>query len=223
VHVETVSCTSRQASRSTSLAEPPRRARKHTQTQVHTRARTHTHTHAHTHTPTHKARTHNARACTHTHTHTHTHYAQTAQASSAVRTTTMSRIICAMVLQLSATAAQTAYFQLTSRSSGASCTVTQGGSCITEGLGTHGNNERCTWTVLHSSTLSVISFSTESYFDRVTVNSISYTGSGSGLAGQTVDQGAVISWFSDCECQTRALLGIPFNFSLSGMCRPDGV
>ena len=45
------------------------------------------------------------------------------------------------------------------------CSFTTGGACVTDGVGSHGNNERWTFTTTRALTLSVQSFVTETYFD----------------------------------------------------------
>ena len=41
------------------------------------------------------------------------------------------------------------------------CSTTNGGTCITDGSGNYGNNERCTITADTAMTLTVIAFNTE--------------------------------------------------------------
>ena len=61
-------------------------------------------------------------------------------------------------------------------SGGQYCTTTDGGACVTDGVGYYTNSEQCTIRVTSTTTLSVLSFSTESFFDRLTVGGVDYSG-----------------------------------------------
>lgn len=58
------------------------------------------------------------------------------------------------------------------------------------------NNGRCTFTVLETTYLSVVSFSTQSNSDYLTVDGTRYSGT-IGPAGISVSTGANITWYSD--------------------------
>ena len=73
---------------------------------------------------------------------------------------------------------------------------TVGTSCFTDGAGSYGNNERCSISVLHDTTLSSTSFSTEPNFDYLTVGGTRFSGT-SGPQGVAASAGDVISWYTD--------------------------
>ena len=79
------------------------------------------------------------------------------------------------------------------------CFTTLNGSCITDGPGNYGNNERCTIEVLRNSVVSVSgTFSVESYFDYFTIGTSStrvYTASS--LQDRVVLAGTTVRWLSD--------------------------
>jgi hypothetical protein len=76
------------------------------------------------------------------------------------------------------------------------CSTTQGGLCVTDGAGEHGNNERCTFTALRSFMLSVDEWDTETFYDTFTINSVVYSGAQSPV-GVTVAAGTNFTWSSD--------------------------
>lgn len=63
-------------------------------------------------------------------------------------------------------------FTVTSAVPTSACYVTSGGTCVTDGVGNHGNNERCSISVLHNTFVSTTYFSTEGGFDHLTVGSV---------------------------------------------------
>jgi hypothetical protein len=75
------------------------------------------------------------------------------------------------------------------------------GACVTDDLGPHGNNERCTIRALLPVTLSVPYFNTESGFDFVTVGGVPYSGT-NGPAGITIAAGSTMTWASDASVTT---------------------
>lgn len=77
------------------------------------------------------------------------------------------------------------------------CTVTSSGTCFTDGAGSHANSERCTIAVNQDVVLTATQFSTERYYDYLTVGSTRFSGSGAGLTGTFVTAGTTISWRSD--------------------------
>jgi len=76
------------------------------------------------------------------------------------------------------------------------CHVTSDGMCITDGDGSYGNRERCTFRVLQPNTLRVEMFATESCCDTLTVGARPYRGS-SGPEGVSVATNNLISWSTD--------------------------
>jgi len=78
------------------------------------------------------------------------------------------------------------------------CITTTGGLCFTDGLSIYANNERCSIRVVQDTVLRVISFSTESGYDTMTVNGVRYSGT-HGPDNVTVRAGSRISWYSDAS------------------------
>ena len=82
-------------------------------------------------------------------------------------------------------------------SSSTACQVTTGGTCVTDGAGNYGNNERCTITAQVALTLSTTgTFSTESYWDSLTISGVRYSGS-SGPRNIQMTAGQTFRWSSD--------------------------
>lgn len=67
---------------------------------------------------------------------------------------------------------------------------------MTDGGGDYGNNENCVVEALQDVTLSVGSFNTESYFDRITVNGQRFSGA-AGPNGEAMADGETLEWYSD--------------------------
>ena len=61
------------------------------------------------------------------------------------------------------------------------CAVTANLTCVTDGIGAHGNNEACTFVANVDLMASAAFFHTESWYDYVTIGGTRY----SGLAGPT--------------------------------------
>ena len=81
---------------------------------------------------------------------------------------------------------------------GGSCTASADG-CITSANfpASYTNGENCTIVVGTDVSLVVQSFATEAGYDYLTVNNVTYSGSGLGLEGLVVRAGDIITWFSD--------------------------
>jgi hypothetical protein len=67
-------------------------------------------------------------------------------------------------------------FQITALSSTGACTTNSDQSCVSSRV-TYMNNDRCSINVMISTTLTVVSWSTEAYFDHLDVNGVPYSGS----------------------------------------------
>ena len=81
-------------------------------------------------------------------------------------------------------------------SGAAYCQVSSDGMCVTDGTGNHGSNEACVVRATQALYATATFFSTETYWDSVTIGSFAY----SGLAGPTnavMNQGDAIRWSSD--------------------------
>lgn len=81
-------------------------------------------------------------------------------------------------------------------SGGSRCQTTNGGQCVTDGSGNYGNRERCTMRVGYATTLYTTQFSTENYFDYITIGGTRYMGT-SGFSGVSVASGETFRWRSD--------------------------
>ena len=66
----------------------------------------------------------------------------------------------------------------------------------------HGNDERCTFAVLRTTILRTVLWDTEGYWDHVTINGTSYSGSVS-PAGVRVTAGTSFTWHSDGSVRAR--------------------
>jgi hypothetical protein len=79
------------------------------------------------------------------------------------------------------------------------CFTTLNGSCITDGPGNYGNNERCTIEVLRSGYLTVQgSFTVEENYDYFTINASSTRlDTAAALENIAIFEGTTISWLSD--------------------------
>jgi len=87
--------------------------------------------------------------------------------------------------------------QVISGSSYCQVTTSTGNTCVTDGYGNYGNNERCTIQVLQSGRLSTYgSFRTELGFDYVTIGSTRYQGT-RGPGNVYVSYGSTFTWRSD--------------------------
>ena len=95
------------------------------------------------------------------------------------------------------------------------CQVTNNGACVTDGVGNHGNNERCEVVATRALYATAAFFSTETYFDYITIGSTRWSGS-TGPSNVRMAAGATMSWFADgsviyagftiCATTTPALL-----------------
>ena len=88
-------------------------------------------------------------------------------------------------------------FRITSGSDG--CSLSNDGTCVTDGIGSYSNNERCTIEATAAVTLRVDAFDTESCCDRITIRSVQYSGSSTsdGPAGVRMSAGETMTWRSD--------------------------
>ena len=58
------------------------------------------------------------------------------------------------------------------------CQVTNNGTCVTDGIGNHGNNEACTVMAMTPLFATTTYFNTEGYFDYITIGGQRYSGFG---------------------------------------------
>lgn len=82
----------------------------------------------------------------------------------------------------------------------AECTLSMNGACVTDGIGNHGSNERCTFRAVMEMTVASTSFSTESFFDYISIGGTQYSGSspiGGGSTPITMQAGDTMTWRSD--------------------------
>ena len=82
------------------------------------------------------------------------------------------------------------------------CSVTANRSCVTDGLGNHGNNERCTFEVAQDLIATAVVFDTESNYDRLTIGATQYSGI-TGPSGVVMSAGSTFTWYADFSA-TRA-------------------
>ena len=71
-----------------------------------------------------------------------------------------------------------------------------GGSCVHDGAGAHGNNERCTVSVRVYGRLTATQFRTESGYDYVTIGGVRYSGT-AGPNNVAVSAGSTFTWETD--------------------------
>eukprot|EP00035_Acanthoeca_spectabilis_P026506 m.462993 g.462993 ORF g.462993 m.462993 type:complete len:619 (-) comp22858_c0_seq1:180-2036(-) len=91
----------------------------------------------------------------------------------------------------------TPLFEVLSESTPGVCQTNTVGSCITDGVGQHGNGERCTIRVNRPVMLTPYFFHTEAGFDFLYVNGRAFSGSGEGLGGVIANAGSTIEWRTD--------------------------
>jgi len=89
-------------------------------------------------------------------------------------------------------------FEVVHSSPAGACFVTDKGRCVTDGIGKHDINERCTIKILQRATLKIApgDFDTETYYDFVTIEGKRYSGK-TGPHGVKVEVGSFMSWLSD--------------------------
>ena len=102
-----------------------------------------------------------------------------------------------------------AAFTLRSRNSVSACSVTQDGSCITDGSGADANyndNERCTFSTTRDTALYAWRFNTEQGYDFLSISGGGPRFSGmQGPEGVSVPAGANVTWSSDYSNTGRGL------------------
>ena len=76
------------------------------------------------------------------------------------------------------------------------CSVTTGGTCVTDGVGLHSNNERCTMTASVALLATSTYFSTEAGWDYITIGTTRYSGT-SGPSGVAMAAGETMTWYAD--------------------------
>eukprot|EP00036_Acanthoecidae_sp_10tr_P017367 CAMPEP_0206307582 /NCGR_PEP_ID=MMETSP0106_2-20121207/11408_1 /ASSEMBLY_ACC=CAM_ASM_000206 /TAXON_ID=81532 /ORGANISM="Acanthoeca-like sp., Strain 10tr" /LENGTH=479 /DNA_ID=CAMNT_0053738575 /DNA_START=320 /DNA_END=1756 /DNA_ORIENTATION=+ len=79
---------------------------------------------------------------------------------------------------------------------GGPCITTQNATCVTDGPGDYGNNERCTIRVLKTIPLDVREWNTETTHDRLTIGGTSFSGSNT-PNGRVVTEGETLTWSTD--------------------------
>ena len=82
------------------------------------------------------------------------------------------------------------------------CILSANDTCVSSGNypASYGNNEDCEITPFSKGVLSVVSFSTESYWDYMTIDGVTYDGT-AGPDGLEVTRATSISWYSDSSVQ----------------------
>ena len=76
------------------------------------------------------------------------------------------------------------------------CSITSNGACVTDGAGTHGNNERCTIRAQQSFYATATYFNTETYWDYISIASRRWSGS-TGPVNIAMSAGATMTWYTD--------------------------
>lgn len=83
-------------------------------------------------------------------------------------------------------------------SGGSYCEVTSNGDCITDGIGSYGNNEACTMRAEVEMTITATEFDTEQGYDFITVEGTLYSGS-QGPMNLQVTAGTNVTWNSNAD------------------------
>ena len=76
------------------------------------------------------------------------------------------------------------------------CSLTSNGLCVTDGTGNYGNGERCTIEAQRALYATATSFTTEGYFDRISLAGTSYSGS-TGPSNVAMSAGQTMTWYTD--------------------------
>jgi hypothetical protein len=84
----------------------------------------------------------------------------------------------------------------TGSTGGPSCSITDGGSCITDGDGNYETNERCVFRAEASFYVDATQFSTEQQYDYITLHTTYYSGT-VGPNNVLLQKGDTVEWFSD--------------------------
>ena len=98
------------------------------------------------------------------------------------------------------------------------CNIDQHG-CATDGPGTYGAGERCTFQVNAAGTLTATQFQTERHHDNVTIGAHTFDGA-VGPSNVVVAAGSTIAWRSDHSVSDVGFT-ICFMPSASRSCNPD--
>ena len=77
------------------------------------------------------------------------------------------------------------------------CALSNGGTCVTDGLGNYGNNERCVMQANQPLYVYATEYVTESYYDFITIGSTTYRRSGYGPNYVHMLTGATMRWQAD--------------------------
>ena len=85
------------------------------------------------------------------------------------------------------------------------CDITDGGRCVTDGVGNYGNNEYCEVEALQTLKMTTEQYDVEEDYDFVTVKGIEYkrTGSSGGPNGVALQAGDKWTWESDWSTHKR--------------------
>ena len=101
---------------------------------------------------------------------------------------------CAMFNARPSPRSPPAMFEITS--GGDYCWLTHGGTCVTDGVGNHGNAERCTVTASQGIYASTTFFNTETYWDYITIGGQQYSGT-AGFASIPMAAQETFTWYTD--------------------------
>jgi len=82
-------------------------------------------------------------------------------------------------------------------SGGRFCQLTNAGTCVTDGAGNHGNNERCVIRVEQALYASTTQYEVETFYDYLSIGSMQYTGSANGPSNVAMLAGQIVSWRTD--------------------------
>ena len=86
------------------------------------------------------------------------------------------------------------YWSITSGSQ--YCQLASNGRCVTDGIGNHANNERCTVRANQALAASTTQYQVERHFDYLTIGGTSYR-SGTGPSNVRMSSGQTLTWYSD--------------------------
>ena len=77
------------------------------------------------------------------------------------------------------------------------CHYESNGTCVTDGIGFHGNAERCTIAARNTMYVTATYFQTETYYDYITIGSQRWSGANGGPSNVEMNAGDRMTWYSD--------------------------
>ena len=88
-------------------------------------------------------------------------------------------------------------FSIVSSSPPNACQLSANGACVTDGAGQHSTNERCTFRANQPLFASATQYSTERYYDYITMAGTAYRYGGAGPRQVRLNTGDTFTWLSD--------------------------